>query len=175
MNQLPIIIAIVGASGSGKTTLSKFLNQHLDIPYIVSYTTRPIRPGETDGIDHFFVDSSQVINQNTAFAYTEFGGYQYWTCVDQFNQAAIMTYVVDEKGLIEMKNRWTDRFKIIPVLIKRPNNPTEISRINRDKDRISLPESDYAAVILNDKTEREFFVEAITKLGALINLTNSQQ
>ena len=37
----PIIIAIMGASGSGKTYLSKFLNKEMNIPMIVSTTTRP--------------------------------------------------------------------------------------------------------------------------------------
>ena len=44
-------------SGAGKTTLArKLLEQDGQIRMSVSVTTRPIRPGEVDGIDYFFTD-----------------------------------------------------------------------------------------------------------------------
>lgn len=56
----PVIIAIVGRSGSGKTYMAEFLRKKMNIPTIVSYTTRRKRPGETDGVEHFFIGSEQV-------------------------------------------------------------------------------------------------------------------
>ena len=52
----PIIIALVGPSGSGKTTLSLYLQEMLNIPAICSYTTRPMRRGEQNGREHWFVE-----------------------------------------------------------------------------------------------------------------------
>jgi guanylate kinase len=44
-------------SGAGKTTLArKLLEQHPEIRFSVSYTTRPPREGERDGEDYSFVD-----------------------------------------------------------------------------------------------------------------------
>jgi len=44
-------------SGAGKTTLSRLLIDRMpDLKMSVSATTRPMRPGEVDGRDYFFVD-----------------------------------------------------------------------------------------------------------------------
>ena len=45
---MPIVIAIVGPSGSGKTTMANIMAEN-GIPTIVSFTTRPMRDGETNG------------------------------------------------------------------------------------------------------------------------------
>ena len=66
------IILLIGASGSGKTTLGKELEKWL-IPQLISYTTRPIRAGEKQDVDYYFVDneflsslrSSDVIEKTT--------------------------------------------------------------------------------------------------------------
>ena len=71
------ILAIVGPSGSGKTTLAEHLKDKLNIPVIVSYTTRPIRDGEIDGKDHHFVSEQDMPPHEKMLAYTKFGGYHY--------------------------------------------------------------------------------------------------
>ncbi|KAF1296917.1 guanylate kinase [Enterococcus sp. JM4C] len=43
----------IGPSGSGKTTLANAL--FAKDQKIISYTTRPIRPGEQEGVDYYFV------------------------------------------------------------------------------------------------------------------------
>ena len=55
----PVIIAIVGASGSGKTHMAEFLRNKLNIPTIVSYTTRPKRSWEKEGIEHHFISKDK--------------------------------------------------------------------------------------------------------------------
>ncbi len=46
-------------SGAGKTTLVRALmDRRPRLRFSVSYTTRPRRPGETDGEDYFFVDEA---------------------------------------------------------------------------------------------------------------------
>jgi guanylate kinase len=49
-------------SGAGKTTLAKALRDALpDVAISVSYTTRPKRPGEQDGVDYVFVTKPQFL------------------------------------------------------------------------------------------------------------------
>ncbi|RZB36702.1 MAG: guanylate kinase [Desulfobacteraceae bacterium Eth-SRB2] len=49
------LFIISAPSGGGKTTLSKaLLNRFNDILYSVSYTTRPPRKGERNGVDYYF-------------------------------------------------------------------------------------------------------------------------
>ena len=57
------LILISGPSGSGKTTLrNMLLEKNSSIHFSVSYTTRKIRSGETDGKDYFFV-SEQIFKE----------------------------------------------------------------------------------------------------------------
>ena len=50
------IYAFCGLSGTGKTTVARIISEFYDLPFIVSCTTRPMRPGEKDGKDYHFVD-----------------------------------------------------------------------------------------------------------------------
>lgn len=52
------IFCIMGKSATGKDTIYKSLlqNSELKLNRIVSYTTRPIREGEVDGIEYHFTD-----------------------------------------------------------------------------------------------------------------------
>jgi guanylate kinase len=49
-----IMFVISSPSGAGKTTLSRRLIQEVGVKLSVSATTRPIRPGEKDGVDYHF-------------------------------------------------------------------------------------------------------------------------
>ena len=169
MRPKPIIIAIVGESGSGKTSLSMFLQERANIPAIVSYTTRPMREGEQHGVDHFFVTHSQVPEPCDTFAYTVFGEHEYWTRESQFRGYRIVSYVVDEKGLLEMLERWSESYTIVSVLIQRPDNPVEESRRLRDRGRIHISPESYDAVIVNNGTEKDFHRQAIFKIGNLVS------
>ena len=52
-----LMFVLSSPSGAGKTTLSRLLIDRMpDLKMSVSATTRPMRPGEVDGRDYFFVD-----------------------------------------------------------------------------------------------------------------------
>ena len=55
-----MIIAIVGKTSSGKDSLAKYIKEYYDIPAIVSYTTRPKRESETNGIEHWFISKEEM-------------------------------------------------------------------------------------------------------------------
>ena len=59
-----MIIAISGLSGSGKSTIAKSISECLNIPLVISCTTRPPRPGEINGIDYHFMSIDE-------FAFTD--------------------------------------------------------------------------------------------------------
>jgi guanylate kinase len=53
------LIVLSGPSGVGKDTVLKELFRLAPwLNYSVSYTTRPPRPGEVDGVDYFFIDDA---------------------------------------------------------------------------------------------------------------------
>jgi guanylate kinase len=55
-----LMFVLSSPSGAGKTTLSRLLIDKMPgLKMSVSATTRPMRPGEVDGRDYFFVDKSR--------------------------------------------------------------------------------------------------------------------
>lgn len=56
------IYYIIGKSSSGKDTIFKQLlaEKDLNLKNIVSYTTRPIRNGEQDGVEYYFVNEKVI-------------------------------------------------------------------------------------------------------------------
>lgn len=54
------IICLMGFSGSGKdTTMKRLLERHEDLYGVVSTTTRPMRVGEKEGREYYFVDNAE--------------------------------------------------------------------------------------------------------------------
>ena len=56
-----MIYILFGKSGVGKSTLYKKLidDEELDLTPILTYTTRPLRQGEIDGIDYHFLTENE--------------------------------------------------------------------------------------------------------------------
>lgn len=55
-----LMFVLSSPSGAGKTTLSRMLMEKVDgLQMSVSATTRPMRPGEVEGKDYFFVDQKR--------------------------------------------------------------------------------------------------------------------
>ena len=55
------IFYIMGKSATGKDTVFKeLLKRRPELTTVVPYTTRPIREGETDGVEYFFTSSEKL-------------------------------------------------------------------------------------------------------------------
>jgi guanylate kinase len=54
------VFVLTGTSGEGKSTLAKLLVERVaDVELAISATTRPMRPGEEDGRDYWFVSEEE--------------------------------------------------------------------------------------------------------------------
>ena len=147
------LITITGSSGAGKDTVALMLSAMTGYKMICSYTTRPMREGETDGIQHYFVDKCRVA-KNQMLAYTQYGGYEYWTEVGQLSDNAI--YVIDEKGLVKLCERFPD-IKLVNIYVSAHSDTLEKRGISkerqaRDHDRYHLDINDYEYIIFNNST-----------------------
>ena len=88
----PGTLFIVSApSGAGKTSLVKALLESMSgIVLSVSYTTRPRRPGERDGVDYHFVEPSRfraMIEAGEFLEYAEVFGNYYGTARHTVDEA----------------------------------------------------------------------------------------
>ncbi|MGM9803654.1 MAG: guanylate kinase [Muribaculaceae bacterium] len=151
----PLIYAIVGASGCGKTTATKIMEEY-GIPSLVSYTTRDIRDGETNGKEHWFVTDNEIPDKSRMLAYTFFGGKHYWTTIDQITGDNGCSYVIDEIALLEMIEKFGKEIDIVTILIKKDKGEIEklvdAERMKRDKERLTLNDDFYDIVISNDSS-----------------------
>ncbi len=81
------LFVISGASGVGKSTvLKRVIELRDDLQFSVSATTREPRPGETDGVEYYFVTHDQfqsMIAQDAFIEYDAHMGNYYGTPVDQ--------------------------------------------------------------------------------------------
>lgn len=69
------IFCVMGKSSSGKDTLYQMLKKELEFDSIVPYTTRPIREGETDGVEYYFVTEEEVAELEEAGKIIELRAY----------------------------------------------------------------------------------------------------
>jgi guanylate kinase len=79
----PFFLVLSAPSGGGKTTIAKMLLQGRDdLGYSVSATTRPMRPGEQDGVDYHFLSRDEFIrrrDQGEFLEWATYGGELYGT------------------------------------------------------------------------------------------------
>ena len=70
------IYYVMGKSCSGKDTIYRRLTErHPELRVIVPYTTRPIREGEQDGVEYFFVDREKMEEMQAAGRIIELRSY----------------------------------------------------------------------------------------------------
>ena len=65
------IIVITGKSSSGKNSLQNYLVSNYDFVNLVSHTTRPPRPSESNGYDYYFINKEDFINMNNKDLFIE--------------------------------------------------------------------------------------------------------
>ena len=83
MNRKAPLIVVSGPSGVGKSTVvADVLRQRPDVWLSVSVTTRLPRPGETDGVEYYFVDDDrfdELIAKDGLLEWARFAGHRYGT------------------------------------------------------------------------------------------------
>jgi len=88
-----------------------------NVKMISSYTDRPKRYIGEEG--HIFLSKEEFdkLNKNKIISYTEFGSYRY--CCLESDVKKINTYVIDEKELDILINKYKNKYYLYKVRIKR--------------------------------------------------------
>lgn len=117
------LIVISGPSGVGKSTvIKKVMEQVTNLQFSVSATTRPIRPGEVDGKNYFFVDKArfqQMIDRQELLEYAEYVGNYYGTPEAPLDAALAegkdILLDIEVQGALNVKKRRPDAVLIFMV------------------------------------------------------------
>ena len=117
-----IYLAIMGKSGAGKDTACYILNSY-GYKSIVAYTTRPMRTGEVDGVNYYFVTQEKFdeLKESGFFAETrtynaKFGTCSYGTAKQSFSNEGKYYFIITPEGLYNMLKG--EKLDIIPVYMR---------------------------------------------------------
>lgn len=92
------LYCLIGKSGSGKDTIFKYLlnDKELSLSPVVTYTTRPRRENETDGVEYNFITADKLKNYEDAGQIIELRKYD--------TVQGTWYYCTVDDGKIDLKN-----------------------------------------------------------------------
>lgn len=161
------IFYLMGKSSSGKDTIYKRLmaNEKLSLKNIVLYTTRPIRSGEQDGVEYYFVtnerlnellEANKVIEKRTY--HTCLGDWSYFTVDNEKVDLAAENYLMI--GTIESFQKTKEYYgndKVVPVMIELDDGVRLMRALERERAQDNPKYSEMCRRFLAD--EEDFSVE----------------
>ena len=114
------IIVISGPSGVGKgTILKEVMRRDASLRFLVSATTRQIRPGEVDGESYFFVDKArfeEMIENGELLEHAFYAGNYYGTPEKAVNDALAqgrnVVLEIDVQGALQIFKRRPDAISV---------------------------------------------------------------
>ena len=117
LNEKGLLIVLSGPSGVGKGTVRKALFNmpcH-NLDYSVSMTTRPMRPGEVDGKDYYFVSRDEFekrIEEGKFLEHAEFVGNYYGTPLDKVEEKLSsgkeVVLEIEVQGALQVRSKCPD-------------------------------------------------------------------
>ena len=113
------LVIISGPSGVGKNTVVRGMAERRTFHFSVSATTRPARPGETDGVDYHFVDAgtfSSMIEEDRLLEWADFAGSRYGTLreevLDYLEDGHDVVLDVEVSGALQVMASYPDAISI---------------------------------------------------------------
>lgn len=175
------IYYLLGKSATGKDTLYKeILKRRPELRTVTMYTTRPIREGETDGVEYFFTDREELERQLASGKVIESRTYQtiagpwtYYTVDDgQFNVADDESCLMI--GTLESYEKMCTYFeagKMVPVYIEVPDGIRLLRAVKREENQKKPNYREVCRRYLAD--EKDFSEENLERLGVTKRYQNT--
>ena len=167
------IYYLLGKSATGKDTLYKeILKRRPKLRTVTMYTTRPIREGETDGVEYFFTGREELERQLASGKVIESRTYQtiagpwtYYTVDDgQFDVADDESCLMI--GTLESYEKMCAYFeagKMVPVYIEVPDGIRLLRAVKREENQRKPNYREVCRRYLAD--EKDFSEENLERLG----------
>ena len=172
-----LMFILSSPSGAGTTTIARRLleEEGSELRMSVSVTTRPMRPGEVDGRDYFFVDGEefkQRVEADSFFEWAEVFGHCYGTpkaeIREQLKRGEDFLFDIDWQGTQQLYQRAQGdvvRVFLLPPSIAaleqrlrgRGTDSDEVIRGRMERARAEISHWDaYDYVVINDDVETCF-------------------
>lgn len=170
------LVVIVAPSGTGKSTLIKRLMKEVtELEWSVSCTTRPMRAGEVNGSDYFFIEVNefeQKIKNNKFIEWARVHSNYYGTLKSFVDEGLAsgkkLIFDLDVQGCDQMKNLYGEEARIIFIrppsldtlrvrLEKRATDSVEVinERISNAAKELERAE-DFDYIVVNDEIEKAY-------------------
>ncbi len=110
------VLVLSGPSGAGKSSLiNKIIDEIGDCYFSISTTTRPMRPGEREGVDYHFVSEEEFkkgIERDEFLEYALVHGNYYGTSLkpvkEALAQGKLVIFDIDVQGNVSVNSRLVD-------------------------------------------------------------------
>ena len=166
------IYYLLGKSATGKDTLYKeILKRRPKLRTVTMYTTRPIREGETDGVEYFFTGREELERQLASGKVIESRTYQtiagpwtYYTVDDgQFDVADESCLMIGTLESYEKMCTYFEAGKMVPVYIEVPDGIRLLRAVKREENQKRPNYREVCRRYLAD--EKDFSEENLERLG----------
>ena len=138
------IFALLGYSSVGKDTILKQVLKDMDdVKPIISTTTRPMRKGETEGVEYYFIDDTEFFRRGTDFVEQRIyhtkvkengveknATWRYGIERMELEKDDYLIVIVDSVGYKELKN-YVGNNKIVPIFISAPQEELKARALAR--------------------------------------------
>lgn len=169
------MIILCGGSASGKTTVAVAMVE-LGYKRVVTYTTRPMRKGEVDGVSYNFISDEEfakMVKEGGFIEYATYRGWSYGTavssCTDDMDTVAVLTPAglrnIRKAGIkVVSVYLQVDRVSRLIKLLERGDNPDESYRRNVSDEGMFAGFEDESDIVINNdnyKMDRQTVLQKV--------------
>ena len=179
------VFVITGPSGVGKGTLIRALLERVpELELSVSATTRRPRPGETQGVDYWFLseeDFARRVADGDFVEWAEYSGRRYGTLRSELEQRTAsgipVVLEIEVQGARQVRGAMPEAVQIfiappsldalrVRLVGRGTDDPEEVERRLRVAEEELAAREEFAHVVVNDRLE-----DAVAHLEGIVRTT----
>jgi guanylate kinase len=182
------VFVITGPSGVGKGTLIRALLERVpELELSVSATTRRPRPGETQGVDYWFLSDEEFerrIGEGDFVEWAEYSGRRYGTLRSELEQRTArgipVVLEIEVQGARQVRRAMPEAVQIfiappsldalrVRLVGRGTDDPEDVERRLRVAEEELAAREEFAHVVVNDRLE-----DAVAHLEGIVRTTLQQ-